>query len=401
MPTLRIAGEWSLGVVIMRTAMAEREGRNRSEPRRGLSGSARASRGFTLIELLIVVAIIMLLAAISLPVIGALITNARAAATTVTIRKVDDLLQGRIKKFKMYIDEQTRDRRSGAVFSKQGPKTKALLITADPNLPVAPPKRYIAAVGALTSAQENLKAIVLAQKGQFRRFFPQNWAEFTQFGWATELGVTPPASVDPATESAEVLYVMLTRITVPGVGDDGDDVFTPSELADTNQNGLVEIVDSWGRPLRFYRWPTSLFRMAAGDSIYRSDAAAGALAMCSGSATSKKTLAGAINKDLDDPRRLYPSYGTSGAVGSPTAFGSTFHQISTFSLPMVVSAGADGELGLKEPGDSANADYRKWGRLAFTVVDATDSGLSAADAEKLGFLLDNVTNLNITAGRTR
>jgi len=358
------------------------------------------SRGFTLVELLIVIAIIMLLASISLPVVGSLITSARSAATTVTIRKVDDLLQSRLKNFKRYIDEQTRDRRVGAAYAQQGPKTKALLLTSDPNLP-GTPKTYIKTVGGTGAPLDVLRSIVVTQKGQFRRFFPQSWAEFNQFGWGTELGVTAPATVDPVTESAEVLYVMLTKMTIPGVGDDGDDVFNPTELADTNQNGKTEIVDAWGKPLRFYRWPTSLFRMAAGDSIYRADAAAGALALCSGSATSKKTLAGAINKDLDDPRRMFPSAGVGGPVGSPTSFGSTFHQISTFSLPMVVSAGVDGETGLKEPGDTADADYRKWGRLAFTSADATDSGLSATEVEKLGYLLDNVTNLNITAGRTR
>ena len=358
------------------------------------------------------IAIIAVLASITLPVIGALVTNARSAATTVTIRKVDDLLQSRLKNYKRYIDEQTRDRRVGAEYRKQGPKTKALLLTSDPNLP-GTPKNYIKTVGGTGASQDVLRAMVVAQKGQFRRFFPQTWAEFTQFGWGTELGVTAPAVVtaeDKATESAEVLFVMLTKMSIPGMGDDGDDVFTPVELADTNNNQRPEIVDAWGRPLRFYRWPTSLFRMAAGESIYNSDAAAGALAMCSGSATSKRTLAGAINKDLDDPRRLYPSAGTYGPVGSATSFGSTFHQISTFSLPLVVSAGVDGELGLREPGDLGKRapaepdepDFKKWGRVAFTTGDATaPNPLPEQDKTKLGFLLDNVTNLNITAGRAR
>jgi prepilin-type N-terminal cleavage/methylation domain-containing protein len=397
----------------MKPAAREQSGQERCGPGIGRPSGARtscvgmrASGGFTLVELLIVIAIIMLLASISLPVIGALITNARSAATTVTIRKVDDLLQARIKNYKRYIDEQTRDRRVGAEFKKQGPKTKGLLFTADPYLPGAAPKRYISAVGPVTDPKQTLKAIVLAQKGQFRRFFPQSWAEFEQYGWNTELGVSKPSPVDPATESAEVLFVMLTKMSIPGVGDDGNDMFTPVELADTNQNGKTEIVDAWSRPLRFYRWPTSLFRMAARDSGIRQDAAAGALAMCSGSATQWKTLAGAIDKDLDDPRRLYPKNGTNGAVGSPTAFGNAFHQISTFSLPMVVSAGVDGELGLKEPGDlTSDPVFRRLGRLAFTVGDAEATGLSPDDEkrcqEQLGFLLDNVTNLNITAGRAR
>ena len=34
------------------------------------------------------------------------------------------------------------------------------------------------------------------------------------------------------------------------------------EIVDTDGDGLMEIVDAWGQPLRFYRWPTCLFRPA-------------------------------------------------------------------------------------------------------------------------------------------
>ena len=33
------------------------------------------------------------------------------------------------------------------------------------------------------------------------------------------------------------------------------DDFTDREVADTDGDGLLEFVDSWGRPLQFYRWP--------------------------------------------------------------------------------------------------------------------------------------------------
>jgi hypothetical protein len=137
--------------------------------------------------------------------------------------------------------------------------------------------------------------------------------------------------------------------------------------------------------------------MAAGDAAYRADATSAALSMVSGYA-SKKTLAGALNKDLDDPRRMIPAAGFPGVT--PTTFANTFHTISTFSLPLVVSAGLDGSLGLKEPGDTT-APATTSGRLGFTLVDATDGSLTAAQAAGLEDIFDNMTNLNATAGRTR
>lgn len=361
-------------------------------------GGPRGRWGFTLIELMIAVSIILLLAALSVPVIGGVLANARKAATTTTITKVDVLLKNRIAAFNAYIDQQIADRRSGATLRLQGPKTKQLLFTADPFITFGtPPRNYAKLAGSTGNAQETLRAMVLARKGQFRRFFPQNWAEVTQHGWPGQIGITPPTTVNPVTESGEVLYLMFTRLGFPGFGDDATDVFQPAEVADTDNNGFPELVDSWGRPLRFYRWPTALFRMAAGDAAYRADATQAALSLVSGYA-SKKTLAGALNKDLDDPRRTIPAAGFPGVT--TTAFANTFHTISTFSVPLVVSAGFDGSTGMKEPGDTT-APATTSGRLGFTLVDATDTGLTAAQAQGLEDLFDNVTNLNVTAGRTR
>ena len=359
--------------------------------------------GFTLIELLITITIILLLAGISVPVIGGMLANARKAATATTIKKVDELLKTRIAAFNGFVDEQVRDRRSGATVVLQGPKTKQLVFTADPFITFGTAPRNFAKLAGYSpmpltdNAVIAQRAMVLARKGLFRKYFPQNWAEVRQHGWPGQVGITPPATVNPTTESGEVLYLMFTKLGIPGFGDDAADVLLPVEVVDTDGNGFPELVDSWGRPLRFYRWPTSLFRMAAGDAAYRADATSAALSMVSGYA-SKKTLAGALNKDLDDPRRMIPAAGFPGVT--PTTFANTFHTISTFSLPLVVSAGLDGSLGLKEPGDTT-APATTSGRLGFTLVDATDGSLTAAQAAGLEDIFDNMTNLNATAGRTR
>lgn len=60
---------------------------------------------------------------------------------------------------------------------------------------------------------------------------------------------------DHATARSEMLYALL----VEGVGPLGNafnaEDFSASEVRDTDNDGLPEFIDGWGRPLQFYRWP--------------------------------------------------------------------------------------------------------------------------------------------------
>lgn len=57
------------------------------------------------------------------------------------------------------------------------------------------------------------------------------------------------------TARAECLYALL----VGGIGPLGSvfspDDFGPNEVADTDGDGLPELIDAWGEPFQFYRWP--------------------------------------------------------------------------------------------------------------------------------------------------
>ncbi len=57
------------------------------------------------------------------------------------------------------------------------------------------------------------------------------------------------------TARSEMLYALLVEGTGPlgNVFSRGD--FTDAELKDTDDDGLLEFVDAWGKPLQFYRWP--------------------------------------------------------------------------------------------------------------------------------------------------
>ena len=62
---------------------------------------------------------------------------------------------------------------------------------------------------------------------------------------------------DP-TVSSELLYFFLNDSESLGSSEAISDQFTTSEIADTDNDGLLEFVDAWGNPLRFYRWPTRM-----------------------------------------------------------------------------------------------------------------------------------------------
>jgi prepilin-type N-terminal cleavage/methylation domain-containing protein len=57
------------------------------------------------------------------------------------------------------------------------------------------------------------------------------------------------------TARSEVLYALLVEGQGPLGSIFSSDDFTSREVADTDGDGLLEFIDSWGKPLQFFRWP--------------------------------------------------------------------------------------------------------------------------------------------------
>ncbi len=157
-------------------------------------------RGFSLIEMLIVMGILAALVALSLVALNTSQNAANIAATRATIAKVDALL---------------RDQFAG--FDKTS--------------------------GHLTSAAD-----IESMKANAKTGFPQRDVDVT-FPWTAGNDIY---------DSSELLYLILTEGRVAGSTPVDADSFNGSELADTDGDGLLELVDAWGNPLRYYRWPTRL-----------------------------------------------------------------------------------------------------------------------------------------------
>ena len=368
------------------------------------------SLGFTLIELLIVLTIVSIVAAALGVTINNMMTNAREAQTTATLRKVDGLI----------IERQQGLQRAfeGRDFIRYVDKTHEKLIQGDPTNGV--PQLF----GLSSKAVE-----AVARKDFARLFFPQRFSEMidtrtgpapgtagadgipdriqfddaygTVVSW-TGSTVKSPTNHDPATESSELLYFALTRMEVFGVPLTAVDDFSTREVTDADNDGLPEFVDGWGNPLRFYRWPTRLFKPYG---LFGLNGVPGAAGDDAGSPT------GADFNDLyeagwpgtDDVfiptviRNLARTYieglprapVLSGGIPIPgdydqlnidpdDSFGillhtaqplsvqginmlnsvseSRYHTLDTYHRPLVVSAGADGAMGLYEPNHYEDAN---------------------------------------------
>jgi len=359
--------------------------------------SGRSSRrsGFTLIELLVVLAIITILLSISWAVYGTAVESARADATRATIRQLDSALQERHK-----------------AFQRVNLKSQAKLFKSryDNSSPVNNP-----AAVSLEVAE------IIVRKDRFKAAFPQRLEDLWGFDgvantsddaplwavWKAKTGFSARNATAPDPfESSELLYLALTNGGSFGAPTLTLDKLRAQHVRDANGNGLNEIYDEWGFPLRFYNWPTRLVRpggeTSAGPPIDLADitvanfrAAALPLMPTLPKITSDLSydfntfVNHQLNIDPQDPTGalLAAQNATTPGIGrNPFTLGSVTNQralteefygtFDTYSLPLIVSAGPDGQLGLTEPA------------LAGT-------GGQARLAEPTGsrdFLYDNITN---------
>ncbi len=243
------------------------------------------------------------------------------------------------------------------------------------------------------------------------------------------------------TESSELLYFTLTQSGTFGSSPVDADQFTPSEVADTDLDGFPEFIDAWGHPLRFYRWPTRLFDPTAPNPfapdfdvvddntevdptpdndetvdflreiLVKEREYAGLLVK--GLPPSPFAIGGATQRDLmlvdpDDPVGILytfiedPKYKDMGINLTLEYNEAKYHTPDTYHAPLIVSAGPDELLGLREP-TQTDASLGIFGNLAqyagtFTPGFSTGPLPSNAVVDQL---FDNVTNRNRRAGGRR
>lgn len=373
-------------------------------PRRSLSRA-----GFTLVELLVVVALIAILAGLTLRVAVGVINQGREAATKTTLQKVQRLINSRLEEF---------NRRFGG----NDPSSLYRLETTP---------EYLLAGQMLvdnsgTKASGNVRRI-LARKLLYIKYFPQSARELDP-GLQPELytalsalgGPNSTSDVEAEISSAEILHDLVVNSTSLGDVGVGLDSFLNSEIADTDGDGRKEFVDGWQQPIVFYRWPMLLFW--PGFQVQNNtDATLAQFANASPTAEQAQllistlpvntSLANHLARDPQDPLNLLggcPEFAEGGLMPGnnnsvrlqyPGTFPQAnnrriagFHFPGTFHCPLLVSAGPNGVLGLLPPTYGTGTSPTHYGYLG-----QYDASLGTqADLEDA--LSDNITSLNIRAG---
>jgi prepilin-type N-terminal cleavage/methylation domain-containing protein len=414
--------------------------------------------GFTIIELLIVILLMSIMLSILVSLVRGVMGTTRYAATKTTIIKISRILEDRTEAFRRYMDKL--DKRAGN------------------SLP-----RYVKPFHLKQAGGRRQLALILARKDEFRRHFPQMFSEIntstSNNNWPT---LNPDGSTNsnydplmhelfPESESSECLYFFLTQGDTFGAEQIAADAFTSLEVMDTDGDGLQEFVDSWGKPLRFYRWPTRLVRPnptldpdndnwtqggtwqeIRDDSIdifdrefrFKVDERAAKVVMGPlpprprfndpdltsrlpllkddgsfySTPTIKTELEDPLARDGDDPLGLtFRSFNTQQLPKfdrpmSPANFEKLYHTASTYNVPLIISAGPDGILGLYEPfpTEDLNKDGtldpnedrnengeidRTFGHLAQPIIDS--NSIDLVDES----LFDDISNLFLRSGVAR
>lgn len=346
-------------------------------------------RGFSLVELLVVIGLITFLMTLAVATLRNAIAIARQRATETTILKIHGLMQQRIDAFNRYMEK----------------------VNLSPN---SPPIRNMANNWlnqySIVPPQKALETMV--KKQFFKNRFPQNFAEYPASGGFTALeqtGITYNSTVhDPNTESAALLYWILTNSEVYGVAPVDESEFNSSEVKDTDGDGYMEFVDGWGRPLRYYRWPTHLIRPGGSGVAPGVITSGGTTSLANVDRTyatiiwsglpAAPTVTGELDplsRDPDDPTGQiwrWASYlaNVQGNTGPIIAIQNFFGTPQTYHAFLIVSAGPDGKLGMDEPCNPTTLTYTSPG------TDTAQGRLAAPDTTFTPFanhpMNDNISN---------
>jgi hypothetical protein len=241
----------------------------------------------------------------------------------------------------------------------------------------------------------------------------------------------------PVTESSELLYYTLVAAGSFGSSSVDADQFSDAEVKDTDDDGLPEFVDSWSQPLRYYRWPTRLIDPTAPnpfepdfatinddteiDLTPDGDESDGlreilpwerlhASLLIRGLPPVPFAFGGsALQRDMllvdpDDPVGLLysfiedPNYKNLDIDLTQEINEAKYHTLDTYHVPLIVSAGPDESLGLREPVefDQSAGIYGNLAQYEGTTVSSPEPSSAVVDS-----LFDNLTNRNRRVGGKR
>jgi prepilin-type N-terminal cleavage/methylation domain-containing protein len=285
----------------------------------------RSISAFTLIELMVVVVIIVLLAALGATVYFSAMQSAREIKTISTIIKLDETIAEIYESYESKFNniENFLNPTSHATFNNNKasidmPRLKRQLICdlmrmemPSNQAEVNNPPQEFNNDGSTTSgapyqlANSEVKDIYSTEKAR-------------------------PNSIvsNLATESAELLYLIVVNLAPEALEN-----FTSSEIGDTDNDGLMEFIDGWGRPIAFIRFAPGFTDTDRQPDVIRIREHLGKTPSIPADHNvltdlSVSELGGILNQ-WSDP--FNPN---------------TVNDVSWFLYPVIMSAGRDGQFGI-------------------------------------------------------
>jgi prepilin-type N-terminal cleavage/methylation domain-containing protein len=318
----------------------------------------RRRRAFTLTELLLTITILALLSSIGFSAYTGAINLAREERTRTMIDKIDTFIMERYEGYRT---------RAVPIKIPAGtpPRTAAMarLIALRDLMRMELPDRktdiingpcdYNPLPGTATGADLRMPPAAL-------------WNAYHRRGARTVVGGPSnwPAGWTVEHQGSECLYLILSTIR------DGDkaalDYFLEEELGDLDGDGMKEILDAWGTPISFIRWPAGY----APEGLDAQPGAAGIDDDANGTVDdasemgwqgtddtllrTMQTKNYLLAPDPFDPLKVHA--GIAPASPTTTLFGTAFSP-GYLLHPLIVSAGRDRQHDLVFDGDPANGPY--------------------------------------------
>jgi len=299
--------------------------------------------GFTLVELLIVVTIISMMAAMTLGALSSVQEQGREYATKATIAKLNDII---MRRYESYMHRRVPVDLSGCTssFAVAQDRLYAIRDLMRMEMPDRKEDIGVAASGPPVTLS-NISTLPIVLPNSTKQVpAPSVTPLYRNYIKAHYKGDTAVAS--KAAFPAALLYMIVS------IGNPEDmEQFTQSEIGDTDNDGLLEFLDGWGRPIYFLRW-------APGYSAY---------------------------SDIQVP---HPSPTPDDPIGHHDPFDPRRTDSAAYQLfPLIYSSGAQSEPGLElKDGFSFNTT----GGNIFG-----DSNFSDIGKPKNGYGVGNITNHHI------
>ncbi len=339
---------------------------------------------FTLVEILTVLAIISIMGGMVLAAVSGVTRSAREARSKTIVAAVDSVIQERYQSLRfrafdvevpnLFLDAatQTNAEIGYEVLASEAARVRLNMLRDLMRMEL--PDRYtditstpsadaisIFAACSLVKVDSNSASStfgqIIDQRSDLasRKAFGTNWNGTTPSSLVNyrsrvrkAIANSSLATISQSHQSAECLYMIMSTTFTGGTS--AIDSIPSSNIGDLDEDGMPEILDGWGRPLGFVRWPVgysevddSIDKNIADEfDLFRSD-----FAYVTGTANLSTTAAPSAVDVQTGRSDAIPASGSNPAIPN----------LKPWSMrPLVLSAGDDGEFGISlDPIDASGA----------------------------------------------